>query len=198
MDNTDLYDLPLPSSVPVKGLSGVRMVKEKPQERVVEGRKNEVGIGELVMDGLGRREKRGESSCWYVVKELMVATTATSLGFDFIPNPSIMALPEYPSSAINVKPKLNPSNATPLAATPNTPALIPTQPEEEDDDWDHITEFQENKRPTVKGDEDDGDIIILGEIELEEVVAVKDKSDVKGKGGKLKKEKTYAGAVRTA
>ena len=60
MDNTDIYDLPLPSSVPVKGLSGVRMVKEKPQERVVEGRKNEVGIGELVMDGLGRREKRGE------------------------------------------------------------------------------------------------------------------------------------------
>jgi len=61
MDNTDLYDLPLPSSVPVKGLSGIKMVKEKPQERVVEGRKNEIGIGELVMDGLGRREKRGES-----------------------------------------------------------------------------------------------------------------------------------------
>jgi hypothetical protein len=128
----------------------------------------------------------------------MVATTATSLGFDFIPNPSIMALPEYPSSAINVKSKLTPSNATPLAATPNTPALIPTQPEEEDDDWDHITEFQETKGAAPKGDEDDGDIIILGEIELEEVVAVKDKSDVKGKGGKLKKEKTYAGAVRTA
>lgn len=161
------------------------MVKEKPQERVVEGRKNEVGIGELVMDGLGRREKR--------------ATTATSLGFDFIPNPSVMALPEYPTSVINVKPKLSPSNATPLAATPNTPALIPTQPEEEeDDDWDHITEFQEHKRAAFKGDEDDGDIIILGEIELEEVVAVKNQSDVKGKGGKLKKEKTYAGAVRTA
>ena len=61
MDNTDIYDLPLPSSVPVKGLSGIKMVKEKSQERVVEGRKNEVGIGELVLDGLGRREKRGES-----------------------------------------------------------------------------------------------------------------------------------------
>ena len=129
----------------------------------------------------------------------MVATTATSLGFDFIPNPSIMALPEYPSSAINVKSKLSPSNATPLAATPNTPALIPTQPEEEeDDDWDHITEFQENKRAAVEGNEDDGDIIILGEIELEEVVAVKDKSNVDGSGGNVKKEKTYAGAVRTA
>jgi len=128
----------------------------------------------------------------------MLATTATSLGFDFITNPSIMALPEYPTSAINVKPKLSPSNATPLAATPNTPALIPTQPEEEDDDWDHITEFQENKRAAAEGDEDDGDIIILGEIELEEVVAVKDKSDVKGKGGKLKKEKTYATVVGTA
>jgi hypothetical protein len=36
------------------------MVQEKVQERVKEGRKSEVGIGELVMDGLGRREKRGE------------------------------------------------------------------------------------------------------------------------------------------
>jgi hypothetical protein len=62
MDHTDLYDLPLPSSVPVKGLSGVRMVKEKAKEVVVEGKKSEVGIGELVMDGLGRREKRGEYS----------------------------------------------------------------------------------------------------------------------------------------
>ena len=175
------------------------MVKEKPQERVVEGRKNEIGIGELVLDGLGRREKRGESPFFDMYDEgLRVATTATSLGFDFITNPSIMALPEYPTSAINVNNKLCPSNATPLAATPNTPALIPTQPEEEDDDWDHITEFQENKRAAVEGDEDDGDIIILGEIELEEMVAMKDKSDVKGKGGKLKKEKTYAAVVGTA
>lgn len=60
MDHADLYDLPLPSSVPVKGLSGVRMVTEKPQQRIVEGKKSEVGIGELVMDGLGRREKRCE------------------------------------------------------------------------------------------------------------------------------------------
>ena len=129
----------------------------------------------------------------------MIATTATSLGFDFIPNPSIMALPEYPTSAINVKTKLSPPNTTSLAATPNTPALIPTQPEEEeDDDWDHITEFQENKGAAVQRDEDDGDIIILGEIELEEVVAHKQKNDVKGKGGKLKKEKTYAAVLGTA
>ena len=129
---------------------------------------------------------------------LMEATTATSLGFDFITNPSIVALPEYSTSAINVKPKLSLSNATPLAATPNTPALIPTQPEEEeDDDWDHITEFQETKgSPMSKGDEDDGDIIILGEMELEEVVA--EKKDLKGKGGKSQKEKTYAAVVRTA
>jgi len=63
MDHADLYDLPLPSSVPVKGLSGVRMVNEKVKERVVEAKKSEVGIGELVMDGLGRREKRGEYCC---------------------------------------------------------------------------------------------------------------------------------------
>jgi len=55
MDHADLYDLPLPSSVPVKGLSGVRMVNEKVKERVAEAKKSEVGIGELVMDGLGRR-----------------------------------------------------------------------------------------------------------------------------------------------
>ena len=127
----------------------------------------------------------------------MEATTATSLGFDFITNPSIVALPEYPTSAINVKPKLSLSSATPLAATPNTPALIPTQPEEEeDDDWDHITEFQESKGSAMsKGDEDDGDIIILGEMELEEVVA--EKRDAKGKGGKSKKDKTYAAVVGT-
>jgi len=63
MDHADLYDLPLPSSVPVKGLSGVRMVNEKVKERVAEAKKSEVGIGELVMDGLGRREKRGEYYC---------------------------------------------------------------------------------------------------------------------------------------
>ena len=128
----------------------------------------------------------------------MEATTATSLGFDFITNPSIVALPEYPTSAIDVKPKLSLASATPLAATPNTPALIPTQPEEEeDDDWDHITEFQETKGSAMgKGDEDDGDIIILGEMELEE--AVTEQRDLKGKGGKLKKEKTYAAVVGTA
>jgi hypothetical protein len=110
-----------------------------------------------------------------------------------------MALPEYPSSAINVKTKLSTPNTSSLAATPNTPALIPTQPEEEEDDgWDHITEFQENKGAAVQRDEDDGDIIILGEIELEEVVAHKQKNDVKGKDGKLKKEKTYAAVVGTA
>jgi hypothetical protein len=36
------------------------MVQEKSKEKVKEGRKSEVGIGELVLDGLGRREKRGE------------------------------------------------------------------------------------------------------------------------------------------
>jgi hypothetical protein len=126
----------------------------------------------------------------------MIATTATSLGFDFIPNPSIMALPEYPTPAISFKNKLSTSTPSPLANTPNTPALIPTQPEEEeDDDWDHITEFQERKGTEVE--EDDGDIIVLGEIELEEVVIEEIKEKDKGKSGK-KGGKTYAAVAGTA
>lgn len=60
MDHADMYDLPLPSSLPVKGLSGVTVVKQKPEVKVPEGRRMEVGVSELVMDGLGKREKRGE------------------------------------------------------------------------------------------------------------------------------------------
>lgn len=53
-----------------------------------------------------------------------------------------------------------------------------------------------------KGDEneDDGDIIVLGDIELEEEVVV-DESKMKGKAGKGKmsrKDKTYAAVVGTA
>jgi hypothetical protein len=40
-------------------MSGVRMIHQKEKERVKEGWKGEVGVGDLVADGLGRREKRG-------------------------------------------------------------------------------------------------------------------------------------------
>jgi hypothetical protein len=66
IDNVDMFDLPLPSSAPVKGMSGVRMINEKEKERVKEGWKGEVGIGDLVADGLGRREKRGKLSITFI------------------------------------------------------------------------------------------------------------------------------------
>lgn len=62
-DSADLYDIPLPSSAPVQGMSGVRMIHQKEKERVKEGWKGEVGVGDLVADGLGRREKRGTRLC---------------------------------------------------------------------------------------------------------------------------------------
>ena len=127
----------------------------------------------------------------------MVATTATSLGFDFIPNPSIMVLPDTIPTAITMKHKLSTSSNTPspLSATPNTPALIPTQQEkdvdeEEDDDWDHLTELDESK---LAHDGDDGDIIVLGDIELE------GHEEEVGKGKEMsmgqKRDKTYAAVL---
>jgi hypothetical protein len=44
-------------------MSGVRMIHQKEKERVKEGWKGEVGVGDLVADGLGRREKRGTRLC---------------------------------------------------------------------------------------------------------------------------------------
>lgn len=53
-----MYDLPLPSSAPVRGLSGVSVVKSKTEEKVREVRKTEVGVEGLLMDSIGKREKR--------------------------------------------------------------------------------------------------------------------------------------------
>jgi hypothetical protein len=134
-------------------------------------------------------------------QELIIATTATSLGFDFIPNPSIMVLPDtMPAAAIAMKHKLATSSNTPspLSATPNTPALIPTQQdrdvdEEEDDDWDHITELNESK---CEPDGDDGDIIVLGDIELEGHEEEVEKGKKMSMGEK--RDKTYAAVLGNA
>jgi len=112
-----------------------------------------------------------------------------------------MVLPEYPTSAITAKAKLS-STPSPLVGTPNTPALIPTQPqeEEEDDDWEHITEFQERKGAADVDEDDDGDMIVLGEIEMDEVVEepkCKSKSKSNGVNDDMR-EKTYAAVVGTA
>jgi bromodomain-containing protein 8 len=145
--------------------------------------------------------------------ELIIATTATSLGFDFIPNPTIVALPDQASTstshsaAIPFKNRCklatsssSPSTSSPLANTPSTPALVPTQDQEvddEDDDWEHVTDFAESKR---ESEHDDGDMIFLGELELEDRIEA---AQVVNKGGKARrgKDKTYAavvGAIATA
>lgn len=112
----------------------------------------------------------------------MTVTTATSLGFDFIPNPAVLALPDAPS--------MSPRTLT----SPTTPALIPSsssplQPPtpiegEADEDWEYVSlpPSYSSRRSTLPflpadetaggeddegaGDEDDGDMILLGEMDL--------------------------------
>jgi hypothetical protein len=136
----------------------------------------------------------------------MIATTATSLGFDFIPNPTIMALPDNPPSSTHGKCL----STTPLGVTPNTPALIPTHSNDadvdgdnEDDDWEHITDFDDQK-VEQKEDKvvDDGEIIILGEMDLGDhahaTVNGNGLGQVQGKGKKgMRKDKSYAAVVGT-
>lgn len=146
-----------------------------------------------------------------------LATTATSLGFDFIQNPTIMALPDHPSSTSNsitaVKGLVGTTAATPLGVTPNTPALIPTLPkdsdidpdadvdeDEDEDDWEYITEF-EDQSLKIKGEKvDDGDIIILGEMDLGDHAHVHGTGDSLDAGKDKKgyrRDKSYAAVVGT-
>ena len=110
----------------------------------------EVDVGMLVHDGKGRREKRG---AWSVLEEASgltgAATTATTLGFDFIANPSVLNIPETTR------------HLTKLSSTPQTPALVagssPMSLPVEDEEWEHIPAY-----------DDDAGIIILGEMEMED------------------------------
>ncbi|OCF38232.1 hypothetical protein I316_00458 [Kwoniella heveanensis BCC8398] len=181
--------------------------------------KMEVGLEGLIEDSQarGKREKR--------------ATTATTLGFDFIPNPSIVALPETDAETsasghrAKAKSLLSTTKSTTSAAaapvpmpiavggtrtlsppllsgTPGTPGLVPLQShsqppseeeeEEEDDEeeeeWEllHIPSasqqpshrrsenaekgMDEGKGKYDNGDEVEDDVIVLGEMELEDEV----------------------------
>ncbi|ORY26700.1 hypothetical protein BCR39DRAFT_252116 [Naematelia encephala] len=152
----------LPSSHGVKLTS--TLAKSLPKDESGPPRR-EVDLQGLVLDGKGKREKR--------------ATTATSLGFDFISTPQILTLPDTaPSFNINTNtntnananantitstPKASPtiSPSISLSATPTTPGLLPVIQAEadEEDDWERIEELED----------DDGDMIVLGELELEDV-----------------------------
>lgn len=151
-----------------------------------------------LLDNVGREGTIADSG--------LIATTATSLGFDFIPNPSILVLPDHPDQPPHptTKPGISPTS---LGVLPGTPALIPTRVEEqdaeddEDDDWEHISEAGQKsdrgeKCQTEEEDGEEGDMIFLGELELEECVdehnGPKKEHLIKMKGGK-----SYAAAVGT-
>ncbi|WWC64697.1 uncharacterized protein I303_107308 [Kwoniella dejecticola CBS 10117] len=187
---------PTTSTGGVRGSNLVNMVQTKPAPssgcKEVEG-KREVGIGELIQDGKGKREKR--------------ATTATTLGFDFIPNPTVLALDDFDPDSTCCEPKavslLSPlstskGRGTPIAnntslggiSTPNTPTLeaqtsssLSSEPEDEDEDeleedWEYIqipslngkANANANARDNVDDNVDsegEEDVIVLGELELE-------------------------------
>ncbi|KAK8853129.1 hypothetical protein IAR55_003830 [Kwoniella newhampshirensis] len=142
--------VPTASSTKIGVAAAALNKKQAVDEKEVEGRR-EVGLEGLIMDGRGKREKR--------------TTTATTLGFDFIPNPSILALPDDPSPINSIKPSsslLSTSKSTlntnlsgrgrtspiSLAGTPTTPALLAQSPssdeegddddDDDDDDWEHV------------------------------------------------------------
>jgi hypothetical protein len=121
-----------------------------------------------------------------------------------------MALPDLPppsstSTASVTKAPPVVTATTPLGVTPNTPALIPTLPkdsdidpdvDEDEDDWEHVTEFDRSKDDKV----DDGDIIILGEMDLGDHAHVNGTGDEMGKAKDkkgYKRDKSYAAVVGT-
>ncbi|WVR07767.1 hypothetical protein IAU60_004810 [Kwoniella sp. DSM 27419] len=118
---------------------GQAKAKAKDQDEATGAGSREVALDRLIEDGKGKRAKR--------------ATTATTLGFDFIANPTILALPDdtpvytasagmsTPSSLLSsskalpaaipahlkttvTQPTLGASPGSPLANTPVTPGLI--------------------------------------------------------------------------
>ncbi|WWC71913.1 uncharacterized protein I206_105872 [Kwoniella pini CBS 10737] len=144
--------------------------------------KREVCLNELIKDGKGKREKR--------------VTTATSLGFDFIPNNIILTLPNSCDQSIsNLTSLLNKSKVKSISQLKDnddlTTCLKETQfsilsnsePEDEDEidfdlnDWEFIPSLNNNKNNNNNNfiEEDDNlnsegeeDVIILGELELDD------------------------------
>ncbi|WWD03558.1 hypothetical protein V865_001612 [Kwoniella europaea PYCC6329] len=198
--------VPLPLHLSGNGNSkGVKMIHKKDNENEKDtndgemGGRREVGLRELIDDGRGKREKR--------------ATTATTLGFDFIPNPTILTLPDTDSSpspngkksssllTISKSSPIGPSSS-PLENTPLTPGLLPQpssspepgpelEDEDQEDDWEYIPSLSSQRN--VVDNDDDHDIIILGELELEDDV---DHRECNSKMGKkaidIKKKISYA------
>ncbi|ORX40675.1 hypothetical protein BD324DRAFT_647594 [Kockovaella imperatae] len=208
-----------PRSLPTGSISGVRLEKALPKPSSVEAAssasrnvKREVDMESLIADSLGKREKR--------------STTATTLGFDFVPNVSIVALPDdpAPSSSRSTPSLLTQTKSIPgafpskgraspaLSVTPATPALIPHRPqaEEEEDDldeWEHVDALREPSEEEEREGADsqsEEDVIVLGELELEDefdqVDQRREKKHAAKSGfglGKARHGLTYAAALGT-
>ncbi|CAD6573958.1 MAG: hypothetical protein TREMPRED_000974 [Tremellales sp. Tagirdzhanova-0007] len=189
-----LGDLPrsAPSHSAIRLVSRATAMHEKAETEKDRGGalRREVGIEGMIVEGKGR-VKRGMSGLdllqWVRVGMMadcgifffsMVATTATALGFDFVVNPCVLVLPDNPTSLLTASKGMTGTISPALSNTPNTPALLPTHPtEEEDDGWEHVpsSPLVEAEVEVEVGDdrEDQGeDVIVLGEMEFEEVEAV--------------------------
>lgn len=99
----------------------------------------EVSLEGLIAQSKGKREKRGESGhAGYQTMADHAATTATTLGFDFVPNPTVVALPDSvdpappgPTATCNTPVAYSPIDVTvngPAAASDptDTSALLST------------------------------------------------------------------------
>jgi len=135
----------------------------------------------------------------------MIATTATLLGFDFVANPTITTLPDSPSSSslASALPSLpfQASDGIPgLASTPLTPGLdLEAELYEDDNEWERISSCSEGEGERERGRDDaEDDMIVLGELELEDAVDEAELASVsiqsacylglkEGSGGKTKK-----------
>lgn len=164
----------------------------------------EVGLEALIEEGKGRREKRGEHTCTCEMVETggcsRAATTATALGFDFIANPSITALPDDVPAATAIPARVHSKTTADLEATPQTPGLLPQrvdaqededEDEDEDDGWERISAYcDDDVRAPDAAELESGlydDLIVLGELELEDPVEAaearaEDKGTKKGRG----------------
>ncbi|KAL0245770.1 hypothetical protein I308_104906 [Cryptococcus tetragattii IND107] len=161
-----------PKSVPMR-LSGSMSREAKELSSSVEG-KRDVGLERLIVDGKDKRGKR--------------ATTATTLGFDFVANPHVIALSEseIPNAPDDPVPRpisllttTKSASARPdatssaLSNTPVTPALLATRPDSDgededdhsDDDWEHISALSRPEQVELRDENvcSDGeeDVIVL-------------------------------------
>lgn len=130
--------------------------------------------------------------------DMIIATTATTLGFDFVANPHVIALSEseIPNAPDDPVPRpisllttTKSASARPhaissaLSNSPATPALLATRPDSDgededdhsDDDWEHISALSRPEQVELRDENvcSDGeeDVIVLGEMEMEDDLA---------------------------